>query len=96
LQILSPLTVMLPLPGRRGLLPGRRLEDSLSFYDFPEVDRKRISSTNDQERLSLEIGRRNRVVRRDPFGPRLPPIDNLLSLCAIGKRHGMIDRESRE
>jgi transposase-like protein len=27
------------------------LEDSLTFYDFPEVDRKKISSTNGQERL---------------------------------------------
>ena len=38
------------------------LEDSLSFYDFPEVDKKRISSTNGQERLNLEIRRRSRVV----------------------------------
>ena len=28
------------------------LEDSLCFYDFPEVDKKRISSTNGQERLN--------------------------------------------
>jgi len=38
------------------------LEDSLSFYDFPEVDKKRISSTNGQERLNMEIRRRSRVV----------------------------------
>ena len=38
------------------------LEDSLSFYDFPEVDKKRISSTNGQERLNIEIRRRSRVV----------------------------------
>jgi len=38
------------------------LEDSLSFYDFPDVDKKRISSTNGQERLNLEIRRRSRVV----------------------------------
>ncbi len=31
------------------------LEDSLSFYDFPEVDMKRISSTNGQERLNMVI-----------------------------------------
>ncbi len=38
------------------------LEDSLSFHDFPEVDKKKISSTNGQERLNLEIRRRSRVV----------------------------------
>ena len=38
------------------------LEDSLAFYDFPEVDKKRISSTNGQERLNMEIRRRSRVV----------------------------------
>jgi putative transposase len=38
------------------------LEDSLTFHDFPEVDRKKISSTNGQERLNLEIRRRSRVV----------------------------------
>jgi len=38
------------------------LEESLSFYDFPEVDKKRISSTNGQERLNMEIRRRSRVV----------------------------------
>ena len=38
------------------------LEESLTFHDFPEVDRKKISSTNGQERLNLEIRRRSRVV----------------------------------
>jgi putative transposase len=38
------------------------LEDSLAFFDFPEVDKKRISSTNGQERLNMEIRRRSRVV----------------------------------
>jgi len=38
------------------------LDDSLSFYDFPEIDKKRISSTNGQERLNREIRRRSRVV----------------------------------
>lgn len=38
------------------------LEDSLSFYDFPEIDNKRISSTNGQERVNMEIRRRSRVV----------------------------------
>ena len=42
------------------------LEDSLSFYDFPEVDKKRISSTNGQERLNMEIRRRSRVVGAFP------------------------------
>ncbi len=38
------------------------LEDSLSYYDFPEIDPKRISSTNSQERVNMEIRRRSRVV----------------------------------
>lgn len=38
------------------------LEDSLSFCAFPEVDKKRISSTNGQERLHMEIRRRGRAV----------------------------------
>jgi putative transposase len=38
------------------------LEDSLTFHDYPEVDRKKISSTNGQERLNMEIRRRSRVV----------------------------------
>ena len=38
------------------------LDDSLAFYDFPEIDKKRISSTNGQERLNREIRRRSRVV----------------------------------
>jgi transposase-like protein len=38
------------------------LDDSLAFYDFPNVDPKKISSTNGQERLNLEIRRRSRVV----------------------------------
>jgi len=42
------------------------LDDSLSFYDFPEIDKKRISSTNGQERLNREIRRRSRVVNVFP------------------------------
>ena len=38
------------------------LDDSLSFYDFPDIDKKRIASTNGQERLNREIRRRSRVV----------------------------------
>jgi len=38
------------------------LDDSLSFYDFPDIDKKRISSANGQERLNREIRRRSRVV----------------------------------
>ena len=33
------------------------LDDSLSLFDFPEIDKKRISSTNGQERLNMEIRR---------------------------------------
>jgi transposase-like protein len=38
------------------------LEDSLQFYHFPEIDKKRISSTNLTERTIREIRRRSRVV----------------------------------
>ena len=43
------------------------LEDPFSFYDFPEVDKKRISSTNGQERLNMEIRHRSRVVGMFPL-----------------------------
>jgi len=38
------------------------LEDSLQFYSFPEIDKRRISSTNVLERTNREIRRRSRVV----------------------------------
>lgn len=38
------------------------LEDSLSFYAFPELDARKISSTNMLERLNKEIRRRTGVV----------------------------------
>ena len=38
------------------------LEDSLQFYAFEELDGRKISSTNMQERLNKEIRRRSRVV----------------------------------
>ena len=38
------------------------LEDSLQFYHFPEIDKKRISSTNVVERTIREIRRRSRVI----------------------------------
>lgn len=38
------------------------LEDSLQFYAFPEMDPRKISSTNVLERLNKEIRRRSRVV----------------------------------
>jgi putative transposase len=38
------------------------LEDSLRFYNFPEIDKRRISSTNVLERTNREIRRRSRVV----------------------------------
>ena len=38
------------------------LEDSLLFYNFPEIDKRRISSTNVLERTNREIRRRSRVV----------------------------------
>ena len=38
------------------------LEDSLSFYEFPKLDARKIASTNMLERLNEEIRRRTRVV----------------------------------
>jgi transposase-like protein len=38
------------------------LEDSLAFYAFPELDARKISSTNMLERLNREIRRRTNVV----------------------------------
>jgi len=38
------------------------LEDSLQLYFFPEIDKRRISSTNGLERTNREIRRRSRVV----------------------------------
>ena len=37
-------------------------EDSLQFYFFPEIDKRRLSSTNGLERTNREIRRRSRVV----------------------------------
>ena len=38
------------------------LEDSLQFYEFPQIDKRRISSTNVLERIIREIRRHSRVV----------------------------------
>ncbi len=38
------------------------LEDSLQFYDFPEIDKRKISSTNVVERIIREIRCRSRVI----------------------------------
>jgi len=38
------------------------LEDSLQFYEFLEIDKRRISSTNVVERIIREIRRRSRVI----------------------------------
>ena len=38
------------------------LEDSLQFYGFPEIDSRKISSTNTLERMNKEIRRRSRVI----------------------------------
>ena len=43
------------------------LEDSLQFYNFPEVDKRRISSTNVLERTNREIRRGGRLVGVFPF-----------------------------
>ncbi|WP_198018128.1 transposase, partial [Hippea jasoniae] len=36
--------------------------DSLQFYYFPQIDKRKISSTNALERINEEIRRRSRVV----------------------------------
>ncbi|SMC08876.1 IS256 family transposase [Nitratiruptor tergarcus] len=38
------------------------LENSLQFYHFPQIDKRRISSTNVLERINKEIRRRSKVV----------------------------------
>jgi putative transposase len=38
------------------------LEDSLQFYYFPQIDKRRISSTNILERINKEIRRRSKVI----------------------------------
>jgi len=38
------------------------LEDSLQFYDFPGIDKRKISSTNVVERIIWEIRRRSLVI----------------------------------
>ena len=38
------------------------LEDSLQYYEFPEIDPGKISSTNILERLNKEIRRSSKVV----------------------------------
>ncbi len=43
-----------------------RVEECLSCLDFPESHRRRIRTTNGQERLNQEIKRRTRVVRIFP------------------------------
>ena len=44
------------------------IEECLSCLSFPESHRRRIRTTNGQERLSQEIKRRTRVVRIFPNG----------------------------
>ena len=57
-----------PFGQGRGPCPARECERARRpkvvepRVDFPEVDKKRISSTNGQERLNMEIRRRSRVV----------------------------------
>ena len=38
------------------------LEDSLQFYHFPQIEKRRISSTNIVERINKEIRRRTKVI----------------------------------
>lgn len=38
------------------------LEDSLQFYEFPEIDKRKVSSTNVVERIIREVRRQSRVI----------------------------------
>jgi transposase-like protein len=38
------------------------LEDSLQFYHFPDIDKRKISSTNVLERINKEVRRRTKVI----------------------------------
>jgi len=38
------------------------LEDSLQFYHFPQIDKRKISSTNILERINKEVRRRTKVI----------------------------------
>ena len=38
------------------------LEDSLQFYEFPEIDKRKVSSTNVVERIIREVRWRSRVI----------------------------------
>jgi transposase-like protein len=44
------------------------LEDSLQFYHFPQVDKRKTSSTNTLERINKEVRRRSKVVSIFPSG----------------------------
>ena len=48
------------------------LEDSLAFYAFPQLDARKISSTNLLERLNREIRRRTSAVGSFPIRIRTP------------------------
>lgn len=53
------------------------LEDSLSFYDFEELDSRKTSSNNSIERLNKEIRRRTKVVGV------FPSMDSYLRLITV-------------
>ena len=55
------------------------LEDSLQFYEYPEIDKRRISSTNVVERIIREIRRRSRVIGVFPNQGLLRAAHHLLS-----------------
>lgn len=38
------------------------LEDSLAYFSFPELDKRKVSSTNLMERLNREIRRRTKTI----------------------------------
>jgi len=65
-----------------------RLEDLLQFYHFPEIDKRRISSTNVVEKIVREIRRRSRVIGV------FPTVDSYVRLVMCFLVEYSKDRES--
>ena len=59
------------------------LEDFIQYYEFPEIDTQKISSTNILERLNKEIRRRSRVVEHFPA-------DGFLHRASLLLSHGVL------
>lgn len=67
--------------GKAAKLLGEGIEETLSYYDFPEQHHRRIRTNNPLERIMREIRRRTRVVGAFPDG------NSALMLVAARLRH---------